>query len=376
MVARHSRLTTRSTDPLEVTVSTTARYPVLVTERYDRYELQSVVTKAMAETGARRIVVISDENVGPIIGKGIADDLTAVGRRIDFLAVPAGEGSKSVDQTVRIWTWLKSLGVERRSLLIGVGGGVVCDLVGLVAATYLRGLPYLLVPTSLMAQVDGAIGGKVGADFLGSKNWVGGFYHPVAVMACVEHLATLTDEEFVNGVAEIIKIAVITGGAIWSTLDSRDVAGLRAEPAHTLELVRAGVAAKLELLSPDPYEQRWLDRELNFGHCLGHPIEAASGFALRHGDAVALGMMMALRIGHARSLCDRALVDQVRDCLRRYDLPTELPPELVEPSWQHVEDLRQVRNGALRMAIPVELGQVTFVADVSWPEFRMAAQDD
>jgi 3-dehydroquinate synthase len=243
----------------------------------------------------------------------------------------------------------------------------------LAAATYLRGLPYMLVPTSLMAQVDAAIGGKVGADFMATKNWIGGFYHPVAVTMYAEHLSTLSDDEFSNGMAELLKVAAILGGRLWGDLASLSLQSLRNDPHKLTRLIQAGLTAKLQFLAADPFEVASLDRELNFGHCLGHAVEAASGFELRHGFAVAIGMVMALRVGQGRGITGNQLLTEMEQRLETYNLPTTLPAALLHTSWQGVSDLRKVRNGALRMALPIAPGKTVFLDDVTFPEFAKAA---
>jgi 3-dehydroquinate synthase len=324
------------------------------------------------DVAAKRIVLVSDDNVGPVIGKQIAMDLRAC-LPVEVVIISAGEESKDVAQLVDLWVRFKDLGVERRDLVIGVGGGVICDIVGLTAATYLRGLPYVLVPTSLMAQVDAAIGGKVGADFLGSKNWIGGFYHPVAVVGFIDHLQTLDDNEFANGFAEIVKAALITGGDLWREVTACRPCALRADPALLARVVRRCALEKLAMLAADPLELSTLDRALNFGHCVGHAIEAASGFKLRHGQAVALGMATAMRIGQRRRMCDAWLVTQVEDLLLEFELPITLPKEFLVACRDRVEDLRKVRNGALRLVIPTEPGKVEFLDDITCDEFLIAA---
>lgn len=358
---------------VNVRIQQAARYHVLFRRRYQRDELRALVDELAAQVGARRVLLVTDDNVSPIISKGIAEDLRACSPEVRIISIPVGEEAKDVGQLVSLWARFKELGVERRDLLIGVGGGVVCDVVGFAAAVYLRGLPYMLIPTSLMAQVDAAVGGKVGVDFLGSKNWLGAFYHPIAVMGFVEHLGSLDDAEFANGFAEIVKVAFAAGGDLWTTVCRQDPASLRADGQALCDLVRASALAKLRLLEADPLELHSLNRPLNFGHCLGHAIESASHFSIRHGQAVALGMAMAARIGSARGVCERDTADTLLRVLQAFDLPTALAVELIEPSWRQVEDLRKVRNGLLRLVVPDEPGRVHFVDDISRREFIEAA---
>jgi 3-dehydroquinate synthetase len=188
-----------------------------------------------------------------------------------------------------------------------------------------------------------------------------------------EHLNSLSNKEFSNGMAELIKVAAIVGGPLWKDLEGVSINSLRNDPAFLTKLIKAGFATKLHFLASDPYEVASLDRELNFGHCLGHAVEAASGFKLRHGFAVAIGMVMALRIGYTQGISDKMLLSAMEARLKDHGLPTTLPEALIEDSWQRVADLRKVRNGALRMALPATPGNVVFVNDVTFPEFKGAA---
>ncbi|MEU3455369.1 3-dehydroquinate synthase family protein [Micromonospora sp. NPDC006766] len=370
---RRSRLASTSTPAISVSVEVFDKYPITFRERYEPQAFRTVIDPIRARLQTNRTVVVSDSNVGPIIGKRLASDLRGSVGEVDLLIFPAGETSKDVGRLVDLWSSFKELGIERRDLVIGVGGGVVCDIAGLVASTYLRGLPYVLVPTSLMAQVDAAIGGKVGADFLGSKNWIGGFYHPSAVLSYAEHLDSLSDDEFACGFAEIVKVALIQGGELWADVSNCTPRSLRESRARLQRVVRASALAKLDLLAADPLELSTLDRSLNLGHCFGHAIESASSFQLRHGEAVALGTTIAARVGYGRALCSGTLVSTVEGLLSAFGLPTVLPPSLLAASWIKVADLRKVRNGALRLVVPAAPGRTVFVDDVTYEEFAEAA---
>jgi len=374
----HSRVSTLNADvsndtTVDVEVTTSNTYSVTIQNKYVARDFLSVLRRLMREASAQRVVVLSDKNVGKIIAKHMIKEMEEDGLQVDAFFMPVGERSKSTDMLVTLWKQLKETGIERRSLILGIGGGVVCDIAGLVAATYLRGLPYMLVPTSLMAQVDAAIGGKVGADFLSTKNWIGSFYHPIGVTMFTEHLNSLSDEEFSNGMAELIKVGAIMGSTLWDNLEGMSTPSLRNDLPTLTRLIQTGFTAKLNFLAPDPFEVSSLDRELNFGHCLGHAIEAASDFELRHGFAVAIGMAMALRIGYAKGISDKSLLYAMEVRLKAHNLPTVLPISLIEDSWSGVEDLRKVRNGALRMAIPSTPGKTVFINDVTFSEFKKAA---
>jgi len=370
---RRARLSAVPGSDITVSVTVSEQYPVMFRDAYAPQDVRDLVGGVLDRLGGLSVMLVSDEHVGASIGQRVLEDLRTVVPHVDMITFPPGEASKDVSRLIDLWSQFRERGVERRTLLIGIGGGVVCDIVGLAAATYLRGLPYILIPTSLMAQADAAVGGKVGADFAGTKNWVGAFYHPAAVVGYTEHLRTLDDGEFANGFAEVIKLAMVAGQPLWSQVASCDLLSLRYDRTVLADLVRACAVTKLDMLSSDPLELSSLDRKLNFGHCVGHAVEAASEFQFRHGEAVAIGMATAIRIGCARGECSSELLSELETLLKAFGLPTEVPPDLIEPSWQRLEDVRKVRNGSLRLVVPTAPGRMVFLEDLTLKGFREAA---
>lgn len=239
---------------------------------------------------------------------------------------------------------------------MALGGGVLCDLVGFAASTYLRGVPYVNVPTTLMAQTDGAVGGKVGVDHPGGKNLIGAFFHPVRVVVDPLVLRTLPRREVASGLAEIVKVAVLTSPAMFAALEALDVERPPAVDTALLPLIRGSIAAKLALLAPDPFE-RSLRRLLNFGHAVGHALEAATDFAVyRHGEAVAVGMATATELAAQRGLCGARTRSRILGLLRRLDLPTVLPEPLRDLTWERLQAVYLVRNASLREVVPRTIG--------------------
>lgn len=261
-----------------------------------------------------RAVVITDGNVA-------AAQRRRLGVEADWLVVEPGEASKNLEQVSDLYRELIRLGVDRKTTVVALGGGVVGDLAGFVAATFLRGLPFIQVPTSLLAMVDSSIGGKVGVDFGGGKNLVGAFYAPQAILADLDCLETLPEIEFENGMAEVIKHAFLDGGPRLAELE-----GLT-RPAPDLEFVFQSAGVKMEVVGRDPKEGG-LRALLNFGHTLGHAIEAVSNFELAHGRAVALGMLAAVRLSRDRGLLRQDFEGRLVDLLTRWGLPTVLELEL------------------------------------------------
>jgi 3-dehydroquinate synthetase len=256
------------------------------------------------------------------------------------------------------------LGVSRRTLVVGLGGGVICDLAALAAATYMRGLPYLLIPSSLVALADAAIGGKGGADFVGTKNLIGAFCHPAAVVVDPGLLATLEDHHVRNGMAEIIKVAAISDEDLFRLVEAAALTA-SGRPRDLAAVIRGAIGGKLRLLGPDPFERGSLARVLNFGHCVGHPLEAASGFRIPHGAAVAAGMAVATAASGIAGRCSPATAGRILDVLARYRLPATIPMALRAATWEGVADVRRIRNGVLNFVVPRQVGQGTFLEEMS-----------
>ncbi|MQA00509.1 MAG: 3-dehydroquinate synthase [Dehalococcoidia bacterium] len=279
------------------------------------------------ELDNRRIFVISDANVMEHHGRGVAETLDSAGIAGASYIVPSGEASKTLRVAGEVYRWLAEQRAERRDLIVGLGGGVVGDLAGFVAATYLRGMPLIQIPTSLLAMNDAAIGGKSAVDLPAGKNLVGAFRQPAAVLSDVETLRTLPRRSYTEGWAEVLKHALILDPALLSLLEREAGALTTSQP--DLDLV-AGVVArssrlKALIVSSDPTE-RGLRAILNYGHTIGHGIETATGYEqYLHGEAVAVGMMGAAQIGAELGTMERELLARQADLLRAFDLPLRAP---------------------------------------------------
>jgi 3-dehydroquinate synthase len=290
--------------------------------------------------------------------------------------IPAGEASKSLDEAVAAWHWLADSDIARRDVLVTFGGGVIADLGGWVASGYMRGIPYLNVPTTLLAQVDGALGGKVAANHPVAKNLLGAFHSPAGVVANVGFLRSTSGRHLRAGLAEAIKKAVIASPAYWDFIDAHAEALLARDPDALERLVHCAAAIKTALIERDPYE-RDLRRPLNFGHTIGHPLETVTGYGpLLHGEAVAFGMVVESRIARDRSLLGQGVLDRLVELLRRCSLPTtaaELPVDVdADAVLDAMEKVRQIRAGSLRYVLPVALGETVIADDVTDDEVRDA----
>lgn len=276
--------------------------------------------------------------------------------------VPDGEPAKTSNVLVAVWDRLAEAGFTRSDAIIGFGGGTTTDLAGFAAATWLRGVTYLAVPTTLLGAVDAAVGGKTGINLAAGKNLAGAFYEPAAVVCDLDFLLTLPDAELRSGMAEVIKCGFIADPIILDEFEADPAQALAPGSTRQQELIRRSVAVKASVVGDDLTERtssgEHIGREaLNYGHTLGHAIEAAEGYTRRHGEAVSIGMVFAAELAHRAGLIDHALVQRHRQILGQAGLPIALP----DHPWQ---DLRQTmgldkksRGTVLRFVVLSALGQ-------------------
>jgi 3-dehydroquinate synthase len=323
-----------------------------------------------------QVAVLTDEVVEALYGSLLLRALRAAGKEPLVRVLPAGEASKSLDEAMAAWHWLAESELARRDVLIAFGGGVIADLGGWVASGYMRGIPYVNVPTTLLAQVDGALGGKVAANHPVAKNLLGAFHSPVGVVANIGFLRTVSGRHLRAGLAEAIKKAIIASPAYWAFIDAHADAILQRDVAALERLVESAAAIKTALIERDPFE-RDLRRPLNFGHTVGHPLETVTGYGpLLHGEAVAFGMVVESRIAGARGLLGEDTLAQIVALLRRCDLPTHAGDLAVAIDGEAViaamEKVRQIRAGSLRFVLPVRFGETVIAEDVGEHEIREA----
>jgi 3-dehydroquinate synthase len=274
--------------------------------------------------GYSSIVLITDANVKKLYGKGVLQTLRATGEKVSLFTLPVGERAKSLVTVERGYRFLLEHSLDRKGLICALGGGVVGDVAGYIAATYLRGVDYLQLPTTLLAQVDSSIGGKVGVNFGGKKNMVGSFYQPRAVICDVAILKSLPPAERRNGMAEVIKYALAMDEGLFHTLEQKGEGELTTIALKDI-VMRCG-ALKAGIVEVDETERSGQRAILNFGHTVGHALEAATELkGLSHGEAVAIGMMAAARISGQVGILDITIVHSVENLLLKFGLPTSCP---------------------------------------------------
>ena len=312
--------------------------------------------------------VITDENVGPLHGAAVIEALTSAGFSPQLLAVPAGEHSKSMTAAEGLVDRLLAAGLDRGSFVVALGGGVVGDLAGFVAAIYLRGIPCVQSPTTIVAQVDSSVGGKTGVNARAGKNLIGAFHQPRLVLADTLTLETLPDREYREGFAEVIKHAVIRDAAM---LDDLDPAAPRASLAP---LIARNIAIKAGIVSQDEEERAGLRALLNFGHTVGHAIENVAGYGkFLHGEAISLGMAAALEISQGKYGLSAADAGRVRAKLQAYGLPVAMPSGLDTGALlSAMRHDKKFSEGRIRYVITPKLGEAFVADDVTEDDLRTA----
>jgi 3-dehydroquinate synthase len=302
-------------------------------------------------------VLIADERVSEFHGARVHDEVTATGKEVLHLTFPPGEANKNRSEWTRLTDAILAEGVGRDGCIVALGGGVTGDLAGFVAATYMRGIPVVQIPTSLVAMVDSAVGGKTGVDVPAGKNLVGAFHPPSFVLVDPELTTTLPRRERSQGLAEAIKHGAIVDGEYLRRIEKGMKALLSGEPYATAEMVARSIEIKAEVVSEDERESG-RRQTLNFGHTLGHAVEAAFDFRLPHGDSVAIGMVLESRLGEELRVTREGTANELARILTTAELPVQLPslpdPELL---LDLVSRDKKVRRGLPRYVFLGKIGE-------------------
>lgn len=272
-----------------------------------------------------RGVLITNAVVGPLYSQRVLSSFEAAGIALALLEVPDGEEFKNLQMASHLYEQLLPLGLDRRSPVVALGGGVIGDLAGFVAATFMRGMPLIHAPTSLLAQVDSSVGGKVGVNLPQAKNMVGAFYQPLLVLSDVRLLQTLPSQELRAGLAEVVKYGIIADKEFFEWVETHLPAILEVKEDAVIHIVKTSCRIKAAVVERDERDEG-VRAVLNFGHTVGHALEAATGYRkLTHGEAVAIGMVTAARISYQMGLCGEELPQRLQRVVERIGLPTALP---------------------------------------------------
>ena len=351
---------------------------ISVTTKFGQYTvsvgsgvLDSLPQRLPASTGKARIFLLTSPEIWALWGRRLQDSLAP--REPIVLFLPPGERHKRLAQVERLATEMAKAGADRSSVLIAFGGGVTGDMGGFLSAIYMRGIDYIQVPTTLLAQVDSSVGGKTAANLQNGKNLVGCFYPPQAVLADIALLHTLPQRELRAGIYESIKAGVIRDAALFRFIEGHRQEIDEGDPAALEKMIAASIRIKAEVVGKDERELG-LRMILNFGHTLGHAIEAASGYrALLHGEAIAWGMLAALSISRQRGLVTAEAARRMEALIRYFD-PPPMPPVSSKRLLQAASGDKKNRAGVRRFVLLQGLGEAVIVEDITDAEVLAAIE--
>jgi 3-dehydroquinate synthase len=320
---------------------------------------------ARAVAPAHRYAVVTDTNVGPLYADQVRDALDAT--RTSVVTIPAGESHKTRDVWARVTDELLAAALGRDTTIIALGGGVVGDLAGFVAATFMRGVPYIQMPTTLLAMIDASVGGKTGVDTPAGKNLVGAFHQPAAVVADTSMLASLPSEQLRAGFAEAIKHGVIADADYFERVQdaAAHLSSLDVRGDLMLDVVARSVEIKAAVVTSDERELG-ARKTLNFGHTIGHAVETCSGYSLLHGDAVAIGMVYESALAERLGVAESGTASRVRQAVRAAGLPDARPTTItVDAILDAARGDKKARAGRVEYALPAKIGAMAG-ANLGW----------
>lgn len=332
-------------------------YPIFI----DQFNLQHTMTVIKKTTTESRVFIVSHPRLKKMYGAQI-QNAWGRGRKIIWILIPEGEKKKTLATVEKILTRLSRARASRQSLMIALGGGVVTDVVGLTAALYMRGIDFMALPTTLLAQVDAAIGGKNGVDLKSGKNLAGTFYQPRAVCVHTEFLKSLPEREYRSGLAEVVKYSMVKDRAFFYFLDRNKNKICRRDPSTIKKLIYQSCVHKKGYVENDENDtgQR---QHLNFGHTLGHAIEVLTGFhRIQHGEAVAMGMVFATRLSYSLGLTTRETITELTRLLQNFDLPTVWPRLAGQRYIQTIQRDKKSDQTSIRFILPRKIGKAEIVS--------------
>lgn len=334
----------------------------------------------------KRVIVITNPLVNGLYGAKLLSALKKGGFNSDFLEVPDGEKYKSLSTANYLYNELLKRKTDRTTALIAFGGGVIGDLTGFIAATYMRGLQLVHIPTTLLAQVDSSIGGKVAVDHPLAKNIIGSFYQPKAVYTDPEVLQTLSDRDIKNGIVEAIKIAVISSPSLFKWLEKNIGQLLKKDNDLLYEVVKEAATLKVDIVLKDPWERN-LRKILNFGHSIGHALEVWAGYQyLSHGEAVALGILIETKIARNRGICSENLEEQIKRVLsfllssplrkqEQESINIDIRNLDINQLWGTLTLDKKNYQGRMTFILPEALGKVSLIDNITKEEVIKALEE-
>jgi 3-dehydroquinate synthase len=338
----------------------TGRYPIHVGPGLLTH-LGALVRETLpaARQGAMQVAVVTNPTVAELCLSPVLASLERAGLAPLACTMPDGEAFKTLETLAGLYDQFVEGGLDRSGAVLALGGGVTCDVAGFAAATYMRGLPVIQAPTTLLAMVDASVGGKTAVDRPQGKNLVGAFKQPALVAIDSDVLGTLPAPELASGMAELIKHGVLADVELFEELEQA-----APSPASWPRWIARSLQVKIDVVEQDPYERGWR-AVLNLGHTAGHALEQASGYQMRHGEGVSIGMVVAARIAVELRLAQPDLPARIARVLAAHHLPVRCPPVNAEVVWETMGRDKKKRGKRLRWILPREIGQVEIVEDVA-----------
>ncbi len=354
-------------ETLNISYKNNGSYPVVIKEDYS--DLNGLISDMMP--ALKRIFIISDSNVAPLYLDKVKNVLSGCAENIYYHVFPAGEDNKNLDTVNECYKDLIKSNINRKDLIIGLGGGVTGDMAAFVASSYMRGCRYVSLPTSLLAMADSSVGGKCGVDYEGYKNLVGAIYMPSLVYASTSVLKTLPDKEYSCGMAEILKAGLIRDGVFYEWLITNFDSIMDKESGPVREMLYKAVSVKQYYVTKDPFEEgeRMI---LNFGHTIGHALEKFFDFSYSHGECVALGSVAAAYISHKRSMLSDEEFYEIRDMFVPFGLPISLDEYDVDAAFTIIGHDKKNTDQGLKFILLKKIGKAVIVNDVSEEEIKEA----
>ncbi|MBU1044216.1 MAG: 3-dehydroquinate synthase [Candidatus Omnitrophica bacterium] len=336
-------------------------YPIIITK--DDFKNLAGRLKALAL--GNQAFIISNPIISRLYGPGLKTALSNVGINSVIYNIKDSESSKSIAQYIKTISKISSIDTKKRLFCVALGGGVVGDLTGFVAATYKRGIPYIQVPTTLLAQVDSAIGGKTAIDLASGKNLVGAFFQPKLVYSNVSLLGSLPARQISSGLAEVVKYGMIIDKDLFAFLEKNYQKILNSDKESLIRIISTASKIKAHIVANDEKETKGLRTILNFGHTIGHALETATDYTnLNHGEAISIGMVAACQIAQEIGILEPKVEQRLIDLLVKFNLPIKAKKVDLKKVYQAFYRDKKFINGKIRMVVPSRIGHVIVTEDI------------
>lgn len=336
-------------------------YPIIIDKGWE-----ATLSKIPSNIFLKKALIISDTNVGPLYSNEIIKALSENDIGIRTILIDPGESSKTIEKAMDIYTTALNFRMDRDSLFIALGGGVVGDLAGFTASTYMRGVPYLQIPTSLLAQVDSSVGGKTAVNHPLGKNMIGSFYQPKGVLINTDTLKSLPVRQISTGLAEVIKYGVIADKNLFSYLEENIEKVFSFDDKVLNHIIYKSCTIKAKIVAQDE-KDKGIRGILNFGHTIGHAIEAETSFTeYTHGESVAIGMVAEAELAQLLGLIDKGFVDRLKNLLLKAKLPIKLPNIDTDRLIKHMQRDKKNKIGKIVFVLPTKLGRVEMFDNIEY----------